>query len=250
MNSDKVNDSLREEIRKKLLNLITNMDFSRGTKIPSENWLTAKFQVSRSTIRSVLNELEIEGKVIRKQGSGTYVNTHAFLWESTLYPRIGIREIIRKNGYQDQSKFLSIEHHLAGSFAGKLGCNSTAPIQEIHSLYYADEVPCMYCIDRIVSGLVTDEEWYRMMSDNQSIYKTLQRRGGIEVCSDRMRIHSVCTDEVPEVASCLFDATAPRSIVYLEIITYDNQSCPILYGNIYVNEKLINLSLNRDLSKL
>lgn len=38
------------------------MDFSVSTKLPSENWLAAKFDVSRSTIRAVLAELETEGK--------------------------------------------------------------------------------------------------------------------------------------------------------------------------------------------
>lgn len=72
------------------------MDFSVSTKLPSENWLAAKFDVSRSTIRAVLAELETEGKILRRQGSGTYINTRAFLLGTTLYPRIEMRNIIEK----------------------------------------------------------------------------------------------------------------------------------------------------------
>ena len=91
-------DSLRESLRRKILTLVQQMDFSVSTKLPSENWLAAKFDVSRSSVRAVLAELETEGKILRRQGSGTYINTKAFLLGTTLYPRIEMREII-KNGF-------------------------------------------------------------------------------------------------------------------------------------------------------
>ena len=91
-------DSLRENLRKNIITLVQKMDFSVSTKLPSENWLAAKFDVSRSTIRAVLAELETEGKILRRQGSGTYINTRAFLLGTTLYPRMDIRVIIEKNG--------------------------------------------------------------------------------------------------------------------------------------------------------
>lgn len=66
--------------------------------------MAAKFQVSRSTVRAVLSDLEIEGKVIRKQGSGTYVNVRTIHVDTTLYPRIDLRSIIINNGYAARSK--------------------------------------------------------------------------------------------------------------------------------------------------
>ena len=69
--------SLRDRVRQQLLELISHMDFEYSTRLLSENQLAAKFQVSRSTIRAVLSELETEGKVIRRHGSGTYVNPPA-----------------------------------------------------------------------------------------------------------------------------------------------------------------------------
>ena len=101
-------DSLRENLRKNIITLVQKMDFSVSTKLPSENWLAAKFDVSRSTIRAVLAELETEGKILRRQGSGTYINTRAFLLGTTLYPRMDIRGIIEKNGYTPSSKALFI----------------------------------------------------------------------------------------------------------------------------------------------
>lgn len=59
---------LRERVRAQLLELISEMDLTVNTRLLSEGQLAAKFQVSRSTIRTVLSDLEVEGKVIRRQG--------------------------------------------------------------------------------------------------------------------------------------------------------------------------------------
>lgn len=77
---------LRERVRAQLLELISEMDLTVNTRLLSEGQLAAKFQVSRSTIRTVLSDLEVEGKVIRRQGSGTYVNSQAIQVNTTLYP--------------------------------------------------------------------------------------------------------------------------------------------------------------------
>ena len=54
--------SLRKRVRQQMLDLMEKMDFSFSTRLLSENQMAAKFQVSRSTIRAVLTELEAEGK--------------------------------------------------------------------------------------------------------------------------------------------------------------------------------------------
>jgi GntR family transcriptional regulator len=44
-----------------------------GALLPSETELCSAFNVSRSTVRQAIGELEGDGLVIRKQGRGTYV---------------------------------------------------------------------------------------------------------------------------------------------------------------------------------
>ena len=105
-------DSLRENLRKNIITLVQKMDFSVSTKLPSENWLAAKFDVSRSTIRAVLAELETEGKILRHQGSGTYINTRAFLLGTTLYPRMDIRGIIEKTVILPAAKYFLYARYL------------------------------------------------------------------------------------------------------------------------------------------
>ncbi len=48
--------------------------FQRYERLPPERSLSLKFNVSRGTIRAAINQLEVEGLVTTKAGSGTYVS--------------------------------------------------------------------------------------------------------------------------------------------------------------------------------
>jgi len=52
---------------------ITDGRFAPGDKIPAEPELCEAFRVSRITVRRAIDELEQEGLLVRRQGSGTFV---------------------------------------------------------------------------------------------------------------------------------------------------------------------------------
>ncbi|WP_243122933.1 GntR family transcriptional regulator [Criibacterium bergeronii] len=55
----------------KLIELISKMEFFE--KIPSERQLCDMYEVSRTTVRQALSELELNGYIIKIQGKGTFV---------------------------------------------------------------------------------------------------------------------------------------------------------------------------------
>lgn len=63
-----------QEIKCEIKKLILNM--KSGSKIPSRNFLSRKFDVARNTIDKAINELEAEGYLYSVKGSGTYVAGH------------------------------------------------------------------------------------------------------------------------------------------------------------------------------
>lgn len=65
--------SLHAVVKDELLNLIKSEEYKTGEQIPTESDLCKKFNVSRTTIRTALNQLTLEGYLVRKQGKGTYV---------------------------------------------------------------------------------------------------------------------------------------------------------------------------------
>ena len=48
-----------------------------GEAIPSEQELATRFKVSQGTVRKAVDELAAENRLMRRQGKGTFVATHA-----------------------------------------------------------------------------------------------------------------------------------------------------------------------------
>jgi GntR family transcriptional regulator of arabinose operon len=55
---------------------ISTGEHAEGARLPSENELGERFKVSRLTVQRAIKELQIEGLVTRRAGSGTYVSSH------------------------------------------------------------------------------------------------------------------------------------------------------------------------------
>lgn len=52
-------------------------DWKPGEAIPSETELAQRFKVSQGTVRKAIDEMAAENLVVRRQGKGTFVATHA-----------------------------------------------------------------------------------------------------------------------------------------------------------------------------
>ncbi|MBR6308306.1 MAG: GntR family transcriptional regulator [Lachnospiraceae bacterium] len=89
-----------------------------GDKVPSENALTNKFGVSRDTVRRGFKALELEGILVSKRGSGTFVRLRkgfssdriavvTTYVENYIFPKIikGIEATLSQKGYSMQLSF-------------------------------------------------------------------------------------------------------------------------------------------------
>src|SRR5436305_8343888 len=61
------------QISRELLTEIANGKYGPGSRLPSEAQLCEKFKVSRPTVGRALRELQDQGLIERRVGSGTYV---------------------------------------------------------------------------------------------------------------------------------------------------------------------------------
>lgn len=62
-----------EGIKRRLKAQIENGELPEGSRVPSEYELARRLDVSRNQTRQALRELELEGYVVRRRGSGSYV---------------------------------------------------------------------------------------------------------------------------------------------------------------------------------
>ena len=68
---------LYQQIKGLILRSLQQGEWKPGEAIPSEIELAARFRVSQGTVRKAIDELAAENLVMRRQGKGTFVATHA-----------------------------------------------------------------------------------------------------------------------------------------------------------------------------
>ncbi|QBG35799.1 histidine utilization repressor [Litorilituus sediminis] len=86
---------------------IESGNWPQHSKVPSENELTQKFDVSRMTARRALQELTEQGILVRSQGSGTFVAT--FKSQSSLLEIRNISDEISERGHKHHAKQLMLK---------------------------------------------------------------------------------------------------------------------------------------------
>ena len=68
---------LYQQIKGLILRGLQAGEWRPGEAIPSEIELAARFKVSQGTVRKAIDELAAENLLMRRQGKGTFVSTHA-----------------------------------------------------------------------------------------------------------------------------------------------------------------------------
>jgi len=68
---------LYQQIKGLLLRSLQGGEWRPGEAIPSEMELAARFKVSQGTVRKAIDELAADNLLVRRQGKGTFVATHA-----------------------------------------------------------------------------------------------------------------------------------------------------------------------------
>jgi GntR family transcriptional regulator len=68
---------LYQQIKVLMLQSLQSGEWKPSTAIPSEFELAARFRVSQGTVRKAIDELAAENLLVRRQGKGTFVATHA-----------------------------------------------------------------------------------------------------------------------------------------------------------------------------
>jgi GntR family transcriptional regulator len=68
---------LYQQIKALIMRGLQGGEWKPGEAIPSELDLAARFRVSQGTVRKAIDELAAENLLVRRQGKGTFVSTHA-----------------------------------------------------------------------------------------------------------------------------------------------------------------------------
>jgi len=141
----------------RLKNIIS--EIPAGSKLPSEPELARQLGVSRATLRESMRTFETEGKIRRKQGSGTYVTRISSIIESGLEKLESIENLASKINLPVTMGECQIDNRLAmKDEITALNISEGDLVWSVNRVIHAEGRPVAFLIDILPLGIVNKEE--------------------------------------------------------------------------------------------
>ena len=239
--------SLKRQVKKQLLEYMQSMDFRKSNRLPSEEKLSIMLGVSRVTLRSVLKELEMEGKVFSRHGSGTYVNPMAQKVVFNLAVPELYENIIRKGGAEPDIRLEGIFIEKAGEEAvSSLNAVPGEEVVVVKKTFFAGNAFALYCIDYFLREQLSREQIQSFSKTEFSSFDYLFQYKGRKAVWDTLRIQTVTNSQFPEInGPAGLSGEECRSFLLLKGINYDKTDTPFIYSHTYVDTEVIEYNMIR-----
>ncbi|MEP6599839.1 MAG: GntR family transcriptional regulator [Actinomycetota bacterium] len=160
-------------VKRHLLDIISSLP--PGSPVPTERVLTAELATSRTTVRQALIEMVGEGRLIRRQGSGTFVAEPKISWRLQM---TSFTDQAAANGFVATTQLLSAKKSRAtDEVAGRLAVKLGAPVYRVERLRLADGRPMAVetshlsatRFPRLVSHVRHSTSLYRVLADTYGV---------------------------------------------------------------------------------
>lgn len=179
------------QISREVIGLIQTGKLPAGSPVPSENEIIAKFQVSNTTARKALHELEKEGYVTRVKGKGTFVKDQTVV--RSINRIFGFTKNMVEAGRKPATKLIGFRLNDTDHKQTVNGREFTlkGPYCEIERIRFADGIPLMKETRYISMGLCPDIHRKNL---EQSLYSIFAKDYGIHLTEINQMVSAVLLD--------------------------------------------------------
>jgi GntR family transcriptional regulator len=193
-----------------------------GERLPSEPELSERFGLSRSSVRQALARLERRGLITRRKGHGTFVRSaQPGLW--LLQSSDGFfQEEVDRLGRTVTSRIVQAQSGPLPLWAcDALGLDpgsSGATLERIRSV---DGHVALYVINHLIAEVA--EVALDTANPNESLYRRLGERAGVEPAGGRRTLEVASVDEM---IAGLLDLSLGAPVALIESVTWDTSHRP------------------------
>jgi GntR family transcriptional regulator len=221
---------LYEQIKILLTQSLIAGEWRPGESIPSEIELAGRFRVSQGTVRKAIDELAAENILVRRQGKGTFVATHA-------EPQVRHRflRVIADNGEREpvESRLVECKRGKANAAISKaLGMKPAATTISIKRLLIFSGQPMIF--DEIVlpepmfKGLNAE----KISAYKSSYYNLYESQYGVRMIRAEERLKAVVAETEP---ARLLETKLGAPLLCVDRIAYTYDDRPVEWRRGFCN---------------
>jgi GntR family transcriptional regulator len=230
---------LADVVRDALRAAILGGEFPLGAKLPNEEQLCARFNVSRVTVREAVRGLIEDGYVVRRQGSGTYVTRRPLL-RNSLNENFSYTAYLEQRGARAGKQLLGARTVAADEeTAEALGLERGAHVAQLRRVRTADKRPAIYSVDYLPDSLV-DLRRDRPALEG-SIYKLLSDLGRAVDHGEAIIAPATADRELARLLSVALGS----QLHYLKQIDFDAAGLPVMFSHEWQVPSVIELRVYR-----
>lgn len=163
---------IQQSLKKKI-----EEEWQPGDVIPSERELSEQFRVSRMTVRQAVNGLVDDGFLVRKRGSGTYVNERKVV--QTLHGVTSFSEEMKARGLTPSNEPISFQIIPSDEkVANQLQLAHYDPVYKIERVRLADGIPMAFETTFLPANMMKSLTEEIM---NHSLYEYVESKLGLGI---------------------------------------------------------------------
>jgi len=218
---------LYQQLYEILRGMIVRGDYKPGDMLPAEPELCLRYQVSRTTVRQVLDKLVGEGLITRQRGRGTFVAQPTL--EKTLSRIVSFTQDMRERGMVPHTKVLSSGLVAATEdIAERLQVAPGETLARLERLRLADDEPMAveeaFLVHRYVPGILQKD------FSAVPLRETLENTYGIHLVRASQKIHAIAANSY--LAKWL-GVKRNSPLLYIERVTYSQYESPVEFLRVY-----------------
>ena len=178
---------LYKQLEASLKEAILCGEYQPGQQIPTENELSAQWEVSRVTVRKALDALTRENLLTRVSGKGTFVSSEKF--QRSMTGIMSFTELCQSQGRRPGSRTIkSVFESIDDETRFLLGMAAEEKAVVIERIRYADDIPVSLETVQMPPrfAFLLQEEL-----NNQSLYECLREKYGLWFTHSRKMIELV-----------------------------------------------------------
>jgi GntR family transcriptional regulator len=235
--TDQIEDDGREPkyytVKRHLLDYIDQL--RPGANVPTERALADELGTSRTTVRKALGELVAEGRLVRRQGSGTYVAEAKITWPLHV---ASFTEQAIANGLRPSSVVLAVKRARASvEVAASLRIESGTEVHQLERLRLANERPM--AVETSFMPAKRFPYLGRRIKDGASLHAVIQQEYGVELFTGEETIDT--SPASPQHAK-LLDTEVGFPMLVVSRLSFDRDGVPVELGTSWFRGDRITLT--------